>query len=135
MTHELITKGAHLAIYALVKGTRCEAKEFLDACASDKSSGGFQSLFALLERIAEYGPPKNPEQFKQLQNGIYEIKAGGIRLFCFFTEDRIDASNRKILSNELILTHGWKKGPKREQNQQIERAARLRTAFLQQQGS
>jgi len=80
-------------------------------------------LFALLERIADYGPPRNPEQFKPLGNGIFEIKAIGARLFCFY-----DAASHDV----IILTHGWKKGPQREQNQQIKRAESLKEAYLSQ---
>jgi len=119
---QLLLEGDRHTICALTKGSRCEAVDFLDACAKSNPAG-FAMLFALLERIADYGPPRNPEQFKNVGNGIYEIKAIGARLFCFYDE----ASHAVI-----ILTHGWKKGPPREQNQQIKRALSLKEAYLSQ---
>jgi hypothetical protein len=117
----VIQEGKCYAICALAQGSRCEAKNFIDDCKREDSNG-HTGLFALLDRIAEIGVPRaNEHQFKKVRDNLYEMKTTKVRLFCFF-----DPAERKV----IILTHGWKKGPTREQDQQIARAERLRDNYL-----
>ncbi len=77
-----------------------------------------EKLWALLKRIAEYGPPKNIEKFRVLGDGIFEIKSYQVRILCFFEKGQI-----------ILLTHGFiKKSPKTPPSE-IERAKRLRDIY------
>jgi hypothetical protein len=117
---ELIREGKHVAVCALIRGTRSDAKEFLDAC--EKEGGvAYRSLFARITTLANEGIRNNTSQYKEVRKNLYELKGVGVRLFGFF-----DETNRRF----FLLTHGWKKGPPKEQTQQIERAEKLRNEYL-----
>ena len=78
-------------------------------------------MLALLERIAVSGPPNNTQKFRRVEDNLYEIKVIGDRLFCFF-----DPHSQRM----IIVTHGWKKAHKLEQQREINRAKRDRDAYL-----
>jgi hypothetical protein len=120
-SQELFIKGSRLTVCMITRGTRCETKDFLDDCEKDARSA-YVTLFARIRYLAESGYIRNEQQFKQVRQNLFEVKeSGGARLFGFF-----DPTNRQF----FLLTHGWKKGPAKEQTQQIERAVRMRDAYL-----
>ncbi len=55
-------------------------------------------LMALLEYVAEHGPPRNEEKFRHEGNGVYALKTSTVRLYGFFDGQR-----------RIVLTHGFKK--------------------------
>ena len=109
-------------IMALRDGLHCDAKDFLAKYEQDDLAG-YARLWALIEYIAENGPPRNEHKFKKVSDLIYEIKGDGIRLFCFYQK-----KSRRI----LILTHGWRKAGehKTQQNSEIQKAERIAIAYL-----
>ena len=50
-----------------------------------------EKLTALLDFTAEERPPRNEQKFKHLtgSGGIYEFKAGSLRLLCFFDSESL----------------------------------------------
>ena len=66
----------------------------------------------------------NERKFKSVGGGVYEIKVQGIRLYGF--KDEIADLPSKL----IIATNGGIKNTKREQNSDIQRAARLRDQYL-----
>ena len=79
-------------------------------------------VMALLEYIAEHGPPCNEEKFRHEGNGIYALKTKGARLYGFFDGQKT-----------LVLTHGFKKharGGHKVQARERERAERTRELLL-----
>ena len=80
-----------------------------------------RKLFGLIERVAAYGLPFNPEKSRALKGsgGIFEFKSKPYRIFYFFSGER-----------RLVLTHGFTKYTDRTPPEEIERALRLRERFL-----
>ena len=66
----------------------------------------------------------NDRKFKNVGDGIYEIKVPGIRLYCF--KDEIEGLPAKL----ILATNGGTKNNKKEQNSDIKRAAGLRSRYL-----
>ena len=62
--------------------------------------------------------------FRDVGDGIFEIKVPGIRLYCF--KDQIDTLETKF----ILATNGGTKNNPREQNSDIQRAIRLRERYL-----
>lgn len=67
---------------------------------------------------------RNKRKFRDVGEGIYEIKVPGIRLYCF--KDQIDTLETKF----ILATNGGTKKNKREQNSDIKRAAQLRDRYF-----
>ena len=122
LTLELFLNGNMCRLSMLKRPNRCEAGEFIQKYKKDDARY-YKKLFALLERIAEHGPLRHNEtQFKRIRPNLYEIKSSQARLFCFYEEDR-----------HLVITHGaLKKGNTRVQDQEIDKAEKLRDEFLNQ---
>ena len=75
-------------------------------------------VIALLEYVAEHGPPCNEEKFRHEGHGIYALKTSNVRLYGFFDGQR-----------KIVLTHGFKKharGGRKVQTRERERAERIR---------
>lgn len=73
----------------------------------------------LFELMAERGHIFNTEQFRLLEDGIFEFKAKGHRLLCFFSGDK-----------KIILTNGLAKNSKKDIRSAIEVSKNIREAYL-----
>ena len=71
----------------------CPAKDYLDGLDNDK----FSALDRIIHRLADFGKIFNKEQFRIIEDQIYEIKAKGHRLPVIFKP------------NCFIITHGFPK--------------------------
>lgn len=71
----------------------CPAKDYLDSLGNDK----FSALDRIIKRLADFGKISNKEQFRIIDDHIYEIKAKGHRLPGIFKP------------NCFIITHGFPK--------------------------
>jgi hypothetical protein len=85
---------------------------------SQSHSGDFARLVSIFDRLAESGPLKNPDVYKPLRDGLYEIKVGVLRVVCF---------ERK---NEIFCTQGFVKNSQKTPIQEINTAKWLRGIFL-----
>lgn len=76
-------------------------------------------LFRLIEHMADQGAPHNEQKFRLEEDGIYAIKHGQVRIYCFFDAGRI-----------ILLTHGTIKKKKKADPEDLKRAKHLRQAYL-----
>ena len=118
MKAELLLPGDNTSLYVLT-GSKCWVREYIDSLETQDES----RLIARLNKIAKNGPPRNnPDQFKPLEDGIFEIKSFQARLFCFYDKNR---------RHSLVITHGVKKKTQKLPKKEIERAKELRNAYYQ----
>ena len=84
-------------------------------------------VMALLEFVAEHGPPCNEEKFRHEGHGIYAVKTSNVRLYGFFDGQK-----------KIVLTHGFKKharGGKKAQTRERDHAERIRRLLVADRGS
>jgi phage-related protein len=113
---ETLYEGTAFAILAMVRDGRNAVVEFL---RDDLQQTERAKVMALLEYVAEHGPPLNEEKFRHEGNGIYALKTSAVRLYGFFDGQR-----------RIVLTHGFKKharGGKKVQAREREHAERMRS--------
>lgn len=78
------------------------------------------------DRYAEYGVIHNEEQFKHLEDGIYELKIRGHRVLCFH--------DKNTSKKHLICTHGFKKQRNKTPKGQIKKAKKYRSDYFKGKG-
>jgi hypothetical protein len=105
--------------------TRCPVSDFLAGLASNNQAA-FGALTARLERVL-HGESNQPETAvrKDATKGskIFEIKAKGIRLFCF----------QDVRKQRLIVAahyHSKNKGHQKTQNEAFKKANELRARYF-----
>ena len=116
---ETLCAGTVFTIRAVVRDGRNAVVEFL---RDDLQQTERAKVMALLEYVAEQGPPLNEEKFRHEGNGIYALKTSAVRLYGFFDGQR-----------QIVLTHGFKKharGGKKVQAREREYAERMRSLLL-----
>lgn len=116
---ETLCAGPAFAIRAVVRDGRNAVVEFL---RDDLQQTERAKAMALLEYVAEHGPPLNEEKFRHEGNGVYALKTSAVRLYGFFDGQR-----------RIVLTHGFKKharGGKKVQAREREHAERMRSLLL-----
>lgn len=104
----------------------CEALDYLEALAvgGKKEKQDYETLTRQrIVRMAQHGAIYNPEQSKELEDGIYEFKApGGSRLLWFY-----DETQRQV----VICTHGFHKPPSNKgYRPEIRKAKEMRVRYL-----
>ncbi len=80
----------------------------------------WMDLLNVLDETARSGPPRNPQKFNSLNNGLYELKSWKLRLICFFDDESL-----------IICTHGFFKHRQVTPDDEKERAHRMRNAYLE----
>ena len=121
---ETLCAGPAFVIRAVVRDGRNAVVEFL---RDDLQQAERAKVMALLEYVAEHGPPLNEEKFRHEGNGIYALKTSAVRLYSFFDGQR-----------RMVLTHGFKKharGGKKVQSREREHAERMRSMLLAERAS
>lgn len=112
----IVVRGVTRTIeYAVCSNGSMPAKKFIE---KELSQGEQLKLLALFRRMADHGDVPNREQFKVVENPIFEFKKHQIRVFCF----------RK--DNRWLLTNGYKKKRDRLDPGEIERAFRIMVEHL-----
>jgi phage-related protein len=97
MDIEILSTGKEFSLYGIINQGKSLIREFLEGL--DKNNKA--QMTALLQTILDHGPPRNEEKFRNLGDGIYELKAReGARVLCFWA---------KHPRRSLILTHGFPK--------------------------
>jgi hypothetical protein len=113
-TAEVLVEGVW-SVLAVESGGTCLAIEYIEGLIlKDK-----KRMLALLQRTADHGPLGNIQKFRQLTRDIFEFKSYQDRVLCFF-----DGEHR------IVLTHGYKKKQDKADPVEIQRAERLRAAYL-----
>jgi phage-related protein len=112
----ILYSGKEYDVSAITVDGRCYVIEFIEQLELDEQA----KLLSLLERTADYGPPRNTEKFKKLEGDIWEFKSYQVRILCFFDRGQI-----------IIATHGFKKKRDKTPKREIERAERMREEYLE----
>jgi phage-related protein len=121
---ETLCAGPAFAIRVVVRDGRNAVVEFL---RDDLQQTERAKVMALLEYVAEHGPPLNEEKFRNEGNGVYALKTSAVRLYGFFDGQR-----------RIVLTHGFKKharGGQKVQMREREQAERMRSMLLAERAS
>jgi mRNA-degrading endonuclease RelE of RelBE toxin-antitoxin system len=116
---DTLRAGPAFTIQVVVKDGTCAVINFIE---EELQQAERMKVLALLESVAEYGPPRNEVKFRHEGKGIYALKTTGARLYGFFDGQKT-----------LVLTHGFKKharGGKKVQARERERAERIRELLL-----
>jgi phage-related protein len=92
---EILHAGLAFTIRVVVRDGRNAVVEFLRDNLQQTERA---KVMALLEYVAEHGPPLNEEKFRHEGNGVYALKTSTVRLYGFFDGQR-----------RMVLTHGFKK--------------------------
>jgi hypothetical protein len=123
----LIRRGERLSIRAIAGAEdengrdRCATLAFFQEHARLRPQE-FDKLSALLQRVANDGPPNDTDKFKELkgEDGICEFKtSGGLRLLCFWGEGSL-----------IVTTHGYLKDKQKAPKRELERAQKLRSNYF-----
>lgn len=95
---------------------RSESKSDVDAFLKVLDEGERKKTVALIQRVADHGPPRNEQICRSIQSvkGLYELKPGRVRIPFFYQNGRI------------ILTHAFFKKGQSTPQREIDRAVRLR---------
>ena len=110
-------------VVTLQLGADRQVADFLASLIASNPNAA-RSLQTSMATITSVDPYHNERKFKSVGGGVFEIKVPGIRLYGF--KDEIDGLPAKL----IIATNGGTKNNKREQNTDIQRAARLREKYL-----
>ena len=120
---ETLRTGASFAIQVIVKDG---VNAIVDFIRDELGESERTKVIALLEYVAEHGPPCNEEKFRHEGHGIYALKTANVRLYGFFDGQR-----------KIVLTHGFKKharGGKKAQTREREHAERIRQLLVADRG-
>jgi phage-related protein len=109
-----LASGKGFNLYAVVENRSCAVKEFIE----NLDEVGKTQIIALFQRILTHGLLHDEKKFRDLEDGIYELKTrSGIRVLCFF--------GGKLLLRSLVLTHGFPKSKKNVLGREITKARAL----------
>ena len=110
--------GSTFTVYFLVHEGSCPAEEFLGELAEGDTRASHKTTLAL-ERLANRGIPVNREVCDYLEADLWELRPFPVRMFFFRRAERI------------YVTHGFKRKCQRTPKPELERARRLRAAFVE----
>lgn len=125
---EITMKELHIGVcktvVSLQIGADTNLEKFMESMIKSNPAG-MGKIQSAMETISSEENYTNETKYKSVsEKGIYEIKSGGIRLYCF--QDRL-GDNRPCL---IITTNGGSKNSDKEQNRDIKRAAKIRNEYL-----
>lgn len=112
----ILFEGSCRKICELIKNGKSTIRPFIESLEASERN----SLIRLIEELGERDM-RNAEKFRHEGNGIFAIKSGQIRIYCFF-----DAGNL------MILTNGIKKKQNRARRADVEKADALRDYYMKQ---
>jgi len=125
---EIILKEVHVGlcgrVVTLGLGGDAPADDFLATLITSNphAANSLKTAMATITAVEEY---HNERKFKRVARGIYEIKAPGVRLYCF--RDRLGEGQPMKL---IVATNGGSKNTKKQQNGDIKTACQIRERYL-----
>lgn len=105
-----LRRGVAVDIYAVRDGDRIFEREYV--CGLPERDQ--EKVLRLYSRVGDHGPPTSQQKFRSLGDGLYELKSGAHRLFCFFQP-----------GGRWVIRHGYRKQRQKADQREIERARRL----------
>jgi hypothetical protein len=99
------------------------AQAFLLSLAKSNHTG-FEMIKKRIKAVAERDDYENEYTFSHIQEGVYEFKRPGLRLYAFY-DDLPDCKPQLI-----IATNGGTKNTKKEQSQDIAKAISIKQRYL-----
>jgi hypothetical protein len=111
-----ISDGAEHQVCFLVADGKCRCREFLENL-EESSPADVARVVSVIDRIAERGRILNPEVFRPLRDGLFEIAIGKVRIVLF--ED----------GTRLVCTHGFLKSSQKTPIEEIKLGRHLRANF------
>lgn len=113
----LLYSGSKFDIYVLEQDGLSEVSDFIESLPEPE----LVKLSHCIDVIKDYGPPTNPEKFKNEGNGIYAVKTKQTRIYGFFHG-----------KSSFVLAVGFmkkKKGGKKVERRYCEQAEALYKAL------
>lgn len=105
-------------VHAICDGQgEAQLLQFLEGLGANYSSSR-NGMLNLLERCAGHGPPRNADLKHRLDDGIFELIKGQLRVI-FFTD----------AGNLIICSHGFLKKTRKVPRKEIEAAKRARRQY------
>jgi phage-related protein len=110
-----LSRGRRFVLYAPRESG--DALSGIESFLNGMPSADADRIIAVLDRVAEVGPPRNVEKSRVIKGsrGLFELKSGPWRLFYFYWGER-----------GLVITHGFRKRGQKTPAVEIERAERWR---------
>lgn len=112
---KVIARGEKFAILEIERNGTSTLKKFFKSFSGEQQAG----VTSAIKFIADKGPPNNESKFRHEGDGIYAIKDGQIRIYCFYDTD-----------SQIVLTNGVIKKAKKADPNELKRAKKLRKAYL-----
>ena len=123
ITMKELHAGVCKTVVSLQIGDNTELQNFLDGLIKSDPIA-MKRIQSAMVTISSEDNYVNDQKYKSTsEKGIYEIKAGGLRLYCF--QDRL-SDNLPCL---IIATNGGGKNAKKEQSRDIKRAAKIQREY------
>lgn len=113
----IIYSGSYRNVCEIMKNGKSTIRDFIE----ELETADRNSLLRLMEELGNRDI-RNTEKFRHEGDGIFAIKSGQIRIFCF------------IDSGSMILTHGIKKKQSRTRRGDHEKSVILRDYYFEQGG-
>ena len=115
--------GTCKTVVSMQIGDNTELQEFLNSMIKSNPAA-MRRLQTAMATISSEENYVNRHKYKSTsETGIYEIKTGNIRLYCF--QDRLTDDNPCL----IITTNGGTKNTKKEQSRDIQKAAQIRAQY------
>ena len=112
----ILFEGSGRKICELIKNGKSTIRPFLEELETSERN----SLLRLIEELGKRDM-RNTEKFRHEGDGLFAIKSGQIRIYCFFDS-----------GNLMFLTNGVKKKQNRARREDVERACNLRDYYMKQ---
>lgn len=97
----------------------CPLLRFLAKLEGNLARDG-RRMLALLDRVAQHGPPRNVDISHQVGEGLWEFIQGRIRVIWFYDRGKL-----------VVLSHGFVKKTRKTPASELERARRNRQEYEQ----
>lgn len=113
-------RGSSFTLFALSRSEETQVSEYI----ANLQPSDQRKTVALLEHVANYGPPRNTQKSNKLTNQLFEFKPT--------TTDRIiwfyDGQAR------IVMTHAFKKEKNRTPPREIKKGEEHRRIYIKEQG-
>ena len=105
-------------ICAIERDGRCDVRDFILECRRHNESL-HKRISSLLYILGKNGRHSNQQIVKQVRKGLFELKPDGHRMYYFYLD-----------GDRIVFAHAAKKGTKKVQTKDIEKAESIRDGYL-----